>query len=44
MGPLLDSPGGDQGVDLRHQADGLLEGHDDLAVVGHVIVGEGADQ
>lgn len=29
-------------VDLLHQADSLVEGDDDLLVVGDVVVGEGA--
>ena len=38
---LVKGPGGDDLVDVRHKAHGLLEGHHDLAVVGHVVVGEG---
>lgn len=29
-------------VDLRHEADGLVQRHYDLLVVGQVVVGEGA--
>ena len=39
---LLNRPRGDQLVDLPHEAHGLPEGHHDLAVVGHVVVGESA--
>jgi hypothetical protein len=39
---LLDEPGRDDFVDLLHEAHRLLEGHHDLAVVGHIVVGEGA--
>ena len=41
QGCLLNRPGGDQLVDLLLEAVRLLEGDDDLAVVGHVVVGEG---
>ena len=40
-GCLPNGPRGDQLVDLLLEAVRLLEGHDDLAVVGHVVVGEG---
>lgn len=33
--------GGDDNVDLRHEADGFGEGDHDLVVVGDVVVGEG---
>ena len=39
---LLNGTGGNELADLRHEADGLFEGHEALAAVGHVVVGEGA--
>jgi hypothetical protein len=39
---LLHRPGGDGGVDLGHEADGLGEGNDDALVVVDVFGGEGA--
>lgn len=38
----LNRPRGDQLVNLAHEADCLFEGHHGLAVVGYVVVGEGA--
>jgi len=30
-------------VDLLHQGDCLFQRHDDLAVEGHIVMGEGAE-